>query len=197
MGVCSPSRGDRWRWAIAHVRVDAPRPPSEQPGVPDPLQQEPICKLTYVHSPKMNFDQVLSAIGGFGKFQKMLYVWICLPQILLAFHMLASIFTGSTPPHRCRESPVRAPGNQSSFPGALGLNFSLSESSCFSSDRRLRGNRTEQAACAHGWVYSEETFHSTTVTEVRYAHVHVTRAPARWSRWSRCINLCCTKNETN
>nr|XP_040044248.1 solute carrier family 22 member 13 isoform X2 [Gasterosteus aculeatus aculeatus]XP_040044249.1 solute carrier family 22 member 13 isoform X2 [Gasterosteus aculeatus aculeatus]XP_040044250.1 solute carrier family 22 member 13 isoform X2 [Gasterosteus aculeatus aculeatus] len=79
--------------------------------------------------------------------------------------MMASIFTGSTPPHRCRESPVRAPGNQSSSPGALGLNFSLSESSCFSSDRRLRGNRTEQAACAHGWVYSEETFHSTTVTE--------------------------------
>ncbi|KAL6100128.1 uncharacterized protein ACO6RY_01795 [Pungitius sinensis] len=114
----------------------------------------------------MNFDQILSAIGGFGKFQKTLYVWICLPQILLAFHMMVSIFTGSTPPHHCRESSsVPAPGNQSSFPGGRSLNFSLSESSCFSSDRRLLGNRTERVPCARGWVYSRETFHSTTVTE--------------------------------
>ncbi|KAM8840598.1 solute carrier family 22 member 13-like isoform 2-T2 [Spinachia spinachia] len=118
-----------------------------------------------LHFPNMDFDQILSRIGGFGKFQKMLYVWICLPQILLAFHMMVSIFTGSTPPHHCRESPVPAPGNQSRFPGELSLNFSLPGSSCLSSERPPPGNRTEQVACAHGWVYSKETFHSTTVTE--------------------------------
>ncbi|KAK5855361.1 hypothetical protein PBY51_005464 [Eleginops maclovinus] len=109
----------------------------------------------------MNFDQILSAIGGFGRYQKILYIWICLPQILLAFHMMVSIFTGSTPPHHCRESSNSVTGNQSSFPGTLSGNFSLSDSSCFSSDV----NWTERVPCAPGWVYSKETFQSTTVTE--------------------------------
>ncbi|XP_074468403.1 solute carrier family 22 member 6-B [Sebastes fasciatus] len=115
----------------------------------------------------MNFDQILSAIGGFGRYQKTLYVWICLPQILLAFHMMVSIFTGSTPPHRCRDSSISVAGNQSSFPGTLSLNFSLlSESSCFSSDvLQQEDNRTERVPCGRGWVYSKETFQSTTVTE--------------------------------
>ncbi|KAF1381386.1 hypothetical protein PFLUV_G00153400 [Perca fluviatilis] len=113
----------------------------------------------------MNFDQILSAVGGFGKYQKILYIWICLPQILLAFHMMVSIFTGSTPPHHCRDSSISVAGNQSHFLGTLSLNFSLSDSSCFSSDDLLESNRTERVPCSQGWVYSKETFQSTTVTE--------------------------------
>ncbi len=115
----------------------------------------------------MNFDQILSAIGGFGKYQKILYIWICLPQILLAFHMMVSIFTGATPPHHCRENSSSEGGNQSWYPGTLSLNFSLSDASCFSSDVPLQGNRTERVPCDRGWVYSTETFLSTTVTEVQ------------------------------
>ncbi|KAM7383935.1 hypothetical protein PAMA_011339 [Pampus argenteus] len=114
----------------------------------------------------MNFDQILSDIGGFGKYQKTLYIWICLPQVLLAFHMMVSIFTGATPPHSCRDNSSSAAGNESSSPGSLSLNFSLSDSSCFSSsDVLLQVNRTERVSCGHGWVYSKETFQSTTVTE--------------------------------
>ncbi|XP_056254806.1 solute carrier family 22 member 6-B [Seriola aureovittata] len=113
----------------------------------------------------MNFDQILSAIGGFGKYQKILYIWICLPQILLAFHMMVSIFTGATPPHHCRDNSSSVAGNKSSSPGTLSLNFSLSDSFCFSPDVMLQGNRTERVPCGHGWVYSQETFQSTTVTE--------------------------------
>ncbi|XP_034747853.1 solute carrier family 22 member 13 [Etheostoma cragini] len=113
----------------------------------------------------MNFDQILSAIGGFGKYQKILYIWICLPQILLAFHMMVSVFTGSTPPHRCRESSISVAGNKSHFLGTLSLNFSLSEGSCFSSDDLLESNWTERVPCSQGWVYSKDTFQSTTVTE--------------------------------
>uniref|UniRef100_H3CV27 Si:dkey-166k12.1 n=1 Tax=Tetraodon nigroviridis TaxID=99883 RepID=H3CV27_TETNG len=100
----------------------------------------------------MNFDELLSEIGGFGKYQKILYIWICLPQVLLALHMMVSIFTGATPPHWCRGDPG-------------GWNFSLPESSCFSTNVSLRGNRTERVPCGHGWVYSQDTFQSTTVTE--------------------------------
>ncbi|KAM3596010.1 uncharacterized protein V6R79_006822 [Siganus canaliculatus] len=113
----------------------------------------------------MNFDQILSAIGGFGRYQKILYIWICLPQILLAFHMMVSIFTGATPPFHCRDSSSSTGGNQSSFSSALSVNFSLSDSSCFSAEVLLQGNRTEQVPCGRGWVYSKETFQSTTVTE--------------------------------
>ncbi|AWP04906.1 putative organic cation transporter protein-like [Scophthalmus maximus] len=113
----------------------------------------------------MNFDQVLSAIGGFGRFQKTLYVWICLPQILLAFHMMVSIFSGATPPHHCRDNSSSAAGSRAVFPVTPGQSSSLSDSSCFSSGVPRRDNRTERVACGHGWVYSQETFQSTTVTE--------------------------------
>uniref|UniRef100_A0A668S1J1 Major facilitator superfamily (MFS) profile domain-containing protein n=1 Tax=Oreochromis aureus TaxID=47969 RepID=A0A668S1J1_OREAU len=111
----------------------------------------------------MNFDQILSAIGGFGRYQKILYIWICLPQVLLAFHMLVSIFTGATPPHQCREGSSPAAGNQSLYSATL--NFSLSNSSCFSQDVVLLGNGTQRVPCGDGWVYSRETFESTIVTE--------------------------------
>uniref|UniRef100_A0A3Q3BI38 Si:dkey-166k12.1 n=1 Tax=Kryptolebias marmoratus TaxID=37003 RepID=A0A3Q3BI38_KRYMA len=110
----------------------------------------------------MNFDQILSAIGGFGRYQKILYIWICLPQVLLGFHMMVSVFTSAMPPHRCREAPSSGAGNQTWIPagGAVPPNLSLPDSSCFSLD-----NRTEGVPCAHGWVYSAEVFQSTTVTE--------------------------------
>ncbi|XP_062343042.1 solute carrier family 22 member 13 isoform X2 [Osmerus eperlanus] len=114
----------------------------------------------------MNFDQILSAVGGFEKYQKILYVWICLPQILLAFHMMVSIFTGATPPHRCRGTSSSVPGNLSSV-AVNNLNLSipdpLAESSCFAMG--YLGNRNTAAPCEHGWVYSKDVFESTTVTE--------------------------------
>uniref|UniRef100_A0A3B5L757 Si:dkey-119m7.4 n=1 Tax=Xiphophorus couchianus TaxID=32473 RepID=A0A3B5L757_9TELE len=95
----------------------------------------------------MNFDDILSKIGGFGKFQKLLYVWICVPQIFLAFHMLVSVFTGAVPPHLCRSAwPSGA------TPAAL--NFTAAP-----------GDRHPTTSCQDGWEYSKETFQSTTVTE--------------------------------
>lgn len=107
----------------------------------------------------MTFEEILSLIGGFGRFQKILYVWICLPQIFLAFHMLISIFTGATPPHVCRSAPP--PGDR------LGPDLNTS----------LLSAREEQLACPHllngsagicpgGWDYNTDVFHSTVVTEV-------------------------------
>ncbi|KAM4522498.1 solute carrier family 22 member 6 [Odontesthes bonariensis] len=117
----------------------------------------------------MNFDEILSVIGGFGKFQKILYVWICVPQIFLAFHMLVSVFTGAVPPHLCRSawSSVGAPAS---------LNFSLltspedhSELSCTinlnHSGAVALGDGSPTMSCQGGWKYSTETFQSTIVTE--------------------------------
>lgn len=117
----------------------------------------------------MNFDEILSVIGGFGKFQKILYVWICLPQIFLAFHMLVSVFTGAVPPHLCRFarpsagtpassnfSLLTTPDGQPDLSCTVPLNHSTS---VFPGD----GNPT--ISCPEGWEYSTETFQNTIVTE--------------------------------
>ncbi|XP_072303766.1 solute carrier family 22 member 13 [Eucyclogobius newberryi] len=112
----------------------------------------------------MNFDQILAAVGGFGKYQKILYVWICLPNVLLAFHMMVSIFSGATPPHLCQDSLDPEVHNGTFDYTPLILNSSAADS-CSWSQKALRDNRSPPLQCVHGWVYSKDTFLSTTVTE--------------------------------
>ncbi|XP_051501474.1 solute carrier family 22 member 6-A-like [Myxocyprinus asiaticus] len=120
----------------------------------------------------MNFDEVLDRIGGFGRFQKTLYVWICLPQIFLAFHMLVSIFTGAVPPHLCRSTwpPVDGGGL------GLGLNFSNASGESCSSFQHSPPSQlnhsglnlpiTEHSTgCKGGWEFSKDVFLSTVATE--------------------------------
>ncbi|KAK5853406.1 hypothetical protein PBY51_007193 [Eleginops maclovinus] len=119
----------------------------------------------------MNFDEILCLIGGFGKFQKTLYIWICLPQIFLAFHMLVSVFTGAVPPHLCHSSGLSAgPPSFSNFNfSSPSSPYGQSELSCtvplnLSGDGAPGdGHPTEK--CPGGWDYSTETFQSTIVTE--------------------------------
>lgn len=122
----------------------------------------------------MNFDEVLQLIGGFGRFQKTLYVWICLPQIFLAFHMLVSVFTGAVPPHVCRSST-------SSSARQTPLNFTLQQvaNSCSYENQSgvevaVRGDgdlgsSSSSSSCPGGWEYSREIYHNTIVTEVSSA----------------------------
>lgn len=52
----------------------------------------------------MNYDDVLPHLsrGDFGKYQKKIYVLLCLPSILCAFHKFAGVFLLAVPDHRCR-----------------------------------------------------------------------------------------------
>ncbi|XP_016362737.1 organic cation transporter protein-like isoform X1 [Sinocyclocheilus anshuiensis] len=120
----------------------------------------------------MNFDEVLDRIGGFGRFQKTLYVWICLPQIFLAFHMLVSVFTGAVPPHLCRSA---WPAGDSGGTG-LGFNFSIAPGeSCTSfqdgplsqlnHSLPITEHSSTSNGCTGGWEFSKEVFLSTVVTE--------------------------------
>lgn len=120
----------------------------------------------------MNFDEILCLIGGFGKFQKILYVWICVPQIFLAFHMLVSIFTGAVPSHLCRSawSAVVAPASLNFNHSLLSAADGQPDLSCTAplnhSGAVGQSNGHLTGSCQGGWVYSTETFQSTIVTEV-------------------------------
>uniref|UniRef100_A0A3P8QG92 Major facilitator superfamily (MFS) profile domain-containing protein n=1 Tax=Astatotilapia calliptera TaxID=8154 RepID=A0A3P8QG92_ASTCA len=118
----------------------------------------------------MNFDEILSVIGGFGKFQKILYVWICLPQIFLAFHMLVSVFTGAVPPHLCRFPGLSAGTPASSNFSLLTTRDGQLDLSCtvplnHSSAESLGNGHPTRRSCPDGWEYSTETFQNTIVTE--------------------------------
>ncbi|TSK31389.1 Solute carrier family 22 member 13 [Bagarius yarrelli] len=100
----------------------------------------------------MSFDQVLAEVGGFGKYQKILFVMICFPHMFLGIHIMSSIFTSYTPAHHCRSSATEH------------WHFNVSANSSGSCSSALtEPNRTE--FCPHGWVYNQEFVHSSTVTE--------------------------------
>ncbi|XP_010734197.1 organic cation transporter protein isoform X1 [Larimichthys crocea] len=119
----------------------------------------------------MNFDEILCHIGGFGKFQKILYVWICVPQIFLAFHMLVSVFTGAVPPHVCRSTwpSVDAPASSNVNLSHLSAPDFQPELSCTAllnhSSAVALGDGHHTGNCPGGWNYSTETFQSTIVTQ--------------------------------
>ncbi|XP_036421557.1 organic cation transporter protein [Colossoma macropomum] len=118
----------------------------------------------------MNFEQLLATVGGFGRYQKTLYVWICLPQILLAFHMMASVFTGATPPHQCRSARPGVPYRNLTRAHKLELqlaNFSelLSAGHVDSCSVNSAENQSVRLGCEGGWVYNHDVFETTTVTE--------------------------------
>ncbi|TRY67998.1 hypothetical protein DNTS_007247 [Danionella cerebrum] len=118
----------------------------------------------------MNFDKVLDQIGGFGRFQKTLYVWICLPQILLAFHMLVSVFTGAVPAHLCRSVwPMGESGHGRglNFSSALGESCSIFQDGLSGhNESRLRAEDfSNTSVCTGGWEFSKEVFLSTVVSE--------------------------------
>ncbi|KAM9354779.1 solute carrier family 22 member 6 [Pholidichthys leucotaenia] len=118
----------------------------------------------------MNFDEILCVIGSFGKYQKILCMWISLPQIFLAFHMLVSVFTGAVPPHLCQAalplvsilvssnfSHLNASEDQPDLSCTIPLlNYSVSE---------VLGRGHPAVSCHGGWNYSTETFQNTIVTE--------------------------------
>ncbi|XP_056407649.1 solute carrier family 22 member 7-like [Hyla sarda] len=127
----------------------------------------------------MRFEDVLSEVGVFGKFQILSLTILCLPRLILPLHFLLHIFISAVPPHHCYISDHRNPGNLSQEDLLL-INVPREPDGSFSSCRmfsepqlHLLQNRSQGATvnmslvqnCDQGWDYDRTTFYSTTVTQ--------------------------------
>ncbi|KAF5279391.1 hypothetical protein FQA39_LY05501 [Lamprigera yunnana] len=50
----------------------------------------------------MGYDEVIPLLGNFGRYQRRIYVLLCLPAILCAFHKLSNMFLQAKPNYRCQ-----------------------------------------------------------------------------------------------
>ncbi|CAG03733.1 unnamed protein product [Tetraodon nigroviridis] len=128
----------------------------------------------------MKFENILSEVNGFGKFQIRLVLIQMLSRITLPCHFVLNNFMAAVPSHHCNITPLDDQGLFWNLTQEQLLAVSLptepdgSPSSCqmFSKPQyqHLHGlNSSEDAVavpCREGWVYDNSTFASTIATEV-------------------------------
>uniref|UniRef100_A0A4W6BVU5 Solute carrier family 22 member 6 n=1 Tax=Lates calcarifer TaxID=8187 RepID=A0A4W6BVU5_LATCA len=128
----------------------------------------------------MKFDNVLSEINGFGKFQMKLVLIQVFSRITLPCHFLLNNFMAAVPAHHCNISALDDGDNFRNLTLekklAVGIpaeqDGTLSSCQMFSKPQyqHLSGsNSTEDTLavqCQNGWVYDNSTFKSTLATEV-------------------------------
>ncbi|XP_071515352.1 LOW QUALITY PROTEIN: carcinine transporter-like [Panulirus ornatus] len=129
------------------------------------------------HSEKsMDFDDLLPHVGEFGRYQKLLIFFICLPACVpCGFHAFNQLFMSPTPPHWCRVPELEDAGL--SVMEARNLSIPWEEGSGFSQCvQYVVGNYSEGGSlepdptwpvvpCINGWVYDTSTIYSSIVID--------------------------------
>uniref|UniRef100_S4RRM0 Solute carrier family 22 member 7 n=1 Tax=Petromyzon marinus TaxID=7757 RepID=S4RRM0_PETMA len=129
----------------------------------------------------MNFEEALSAAGGFSRFQLWLTVLLLVPRLVLPWHLMVNNFISATPHHRCRlpDSPTAAPLDNGSGPAETwggqppwrdddeeGLSAcSLREAAGTNASESPLRNSSEAVPCPSGWEYDRRQFTETVVTQ--------------------------------
>lgn len=129
-----------------------------------------------------DFDSIFVHIGGFGRYQKMLFLVNCFMNCLMAFVYFGQIFMCLTPPHWC-----------SAPPGLLALNLTQEElknltvprdmsTGKFSQCRRYDVNFEEVVTgnvtwpnilwpttnCTYGWTYDYSLYYPTITSQLNW-----------------------------
>ncbi|XP_028981769.1 organic cation transporter protein isoform X2 [Diachasma alloeum] len=133
----------------------------------------------------MAYDDVILRMGEFGRYQRKIYLLLCLPAIICAFHKLGGFFLGAYNPHRCL-LPHEFSGNATFYMSPESLNASYEwdpktqkSLTCFIRDNTTRlyenhennGNdtnditRTTVHTTCREFVYDTSIYKSTTTTE--------------------------------
>ncbi|EDV90527.1 organic cation transporter protein [Drosophila grimshawi] len=128
----------------------------------------------------MGYDDVITHLGGFGRYQRRIYLLLCLPAIVCAFHKLAGVFLLARPEHRCRlpheEAPVAT--YQSLPPAHWLLAYPLDEmtgklNTCeyynvAYNDSYLSGNLSDTTSgtlTCSSYLYDQSKYRNSAVTE--------------------------------
>uniref|UniRef100_A0A7E5A0H0 MFS domain-containing protein n=1 Tax=Panagrellus redivivus TaxID=6233 RepID=A0A7E5A0H0_PANRE len=104
-------------------------------------------------------DIVINYLGDFGRYQKFIFVLVCLPCIITAMDSLSWTFSGTSIPHRCRENAEMDVNYWKPPTSALfqHSNCSLSElqelKQCPFEECKLG----DSAGCPNGYVYETST----------------------------------------
>ncbi|XP_052123042.1 organic cation transporter protein isoform X2 [Frankliniella occidentalis] len=125
----------------------------------------------------MAYDHVLSQLGDFGRYQRRIYILLCLPAISCAFHKLAWVFLGAKAHHRCQLPFEEANATYSSLSVST-WNMSLpwdSQLGNYSSCARYDANFTDdyfqsmqpatQTVPCSSWIYDHSKYESSAVME--------------------------------
>ncbi|XP_034966442.1 solute carrier family 22 member 7-like [Zootoca vivipara] len=126
----------------------------------------------------MNFEDLLCEAGGFGKFQVLILLLLCLPRLFLPLHFLLHNFLAATPAHHCAiphqdrfANLTKAEVLLISIPRDSEEAFSSCEMFSepqfhllLNSSQELT-NGTSVQSCQNGWVYNRSQFTSTIATQ--------------------------------
>ncbi|XP_014275934.1 organic cation transporter protein isoform X1 [Halyomorpha halys] len=125
----------------------------------------------------MAYDDVLEMLGQFGKYQKRIFILLCLPAISCALHKLSGVFLQARVAHRCL-----LPGEETNA-SYFAINDSISSmiypwdsfqkarSTCLRYDVNITDDYLDgkvpynhTISCNH-WIYDTSNYGSTTLTE--------------------------------
>ncbi|GLG96477.1 Carcinine transporter [Gryllus bimaculatus] len=124
----------------------------------------------------MAFDDVLVRLGVFGRYQKRVYLLLCLPAISCALHKLAGVFLLAKANHRCQlpceETNASYQLDNSVWNTSYPWDYKAKTwSSCYRLDANftpgtcMSGGGNTSMPCDGGWVYDRSKYHSSVVTE--------------------------------
>lgn len=124
----------------------------------------------------MGYDDVFPYLGEFGRYQRRIYLLVCLPAISCAFHKLAGVFLLAKPDFRC-QLPFELSNATYKLPDEI-LNvsypldaFTKKRSTCqyfdanYTDDYFTAGVPAKETVYCDRYIYDDSMYESSTVTE--------------------------------